>query len=140
MAQKIRDVMTPDPVTCDAGDSVLSAARAMKEYAIGDVLVMDGGRLCGVVTDRDLVMRVMAERRGSDETKLRDVCSRDVATLSPDDDPGQAVRMITERAVRRIPIVENDSVVGVVTIGDLAMERDAHSALATLSGGPPNNR
>lgn len=140
MTQKIRDVMTPDPVTCDADDSVMRAARAMKHDAIGDVLVMDGGRLCGVVTDRDLVVRVMAEGKDADDTKLRDVCSGGVFTLAPDDDSDTAVRMITERAIRRIPIVENDSVVGVVTIGDLAMERDAHSALATLCAAPPNNR
>jgi CBS domain-containing protein len=139
MGQKIRDVMTPDPVTCDAEATVRTAARAMKDHAIGDVLIMDGGRLCGVLTDRDLVVRVMAEGRDTD-TPLREVCSSDVVTLSPDDDADKAVRMITERAVRRIPIVEKDSVVGVVTIGDLAMERDAHSALATLSAAPPNNR
>src|SRR4051812_41202299 len=139
MSQKIRDVMTPGPVTCNADDTVMDAARAMKDHAIGDVIVMEGGRLCGVVTDRDLVVRVMAEGRDTNATSLRDVCSREVATLSPDDDADRAVRLITERAVRRIPIVENDSVVGVVTIGDLAMERDAHSALATLSAAPPNS-
>jgi CBS domain-containing protein len=139
MAQKIRDVMTPDPVTCTADDTVTAAARAMKDHAIGDVLILDGGKLCGVLTDRDIVVRVMAEGKDAG-TPLREVCSREVVTLSPDDDADTAVRMITERAVRRIPIVEKDSVVGVVTIGDLAMERDARSALATLSAAPPNNR
>jgi len=139
MAQKIRDVMTPDPVTCDAEDSVMDAARAMKDHAIGDVIVVDGGRICGVVTDRDLVVRVMAEGKDANMTPLREVCTREVVTLSPDDDADRAVRMMTERAVRRIPIVERNDVVGVVTIGDLAMERDAHSALATLSAAPPNS-
>jgi CBS domain-containing protein len=139
MAQKIRDVMTPEPVTCEAEDSVLAAARAMRDHAIGDVIVVDAGRICGMITDRDLVVRVMADGWDPDETPLGEVCTREVATLAPDDDADRAVRLMTERAIRRIPIVERDSVVGVVTIGDLAMERDAHSALATLSAAPPNS-
>lgn len=138
MAQKIRDVMTPDPVTCDVDDTVMAAARAMKAYAIGDVLVLDGGRICGLVTDRDLVVRVIAEGRDASATPLREVCSREVATLEPDDDADRAVRLMTQRAIRRVPIVERGGVVGVVSIGDLAMVRDAHSALATLSAAPPN--
>lgn len=138
MAQKIRDVMTPDPVTCDVDDTVMDAAQAMKAYAIGDVLVLDGGRICGLVTDRDLVVRVIAEGRDASATPLREVCSREVATLQPDDDAERVVRLMTQRAIRRVPIVERDAVVGVVSIGDLAMERDAHSALATLSAAPPN--
>jgi CBS domain-containing protein len=82
---------------------------------------------------------VMAEGRDASSTPLREVCSKEVATLSTDDDADRAVRLMTERAVRRVPIVERDKVVGVVTIGDLAMERDAHSALATLSAAPPNS-
>jgi CBS domain-containing protein len=138
MAPKIRDVMTPDPVTCEVDDMVVQAARAMRDYAIGDVIVLDAGRICGVITDRDLVVRVMAEQRDPDTTPLREVCTREVATLDPGQDAERAVRLMTERAVRRIPIVEHDAVVGVVSIGDLAMRRDSRSALATVSAAPPN--
>jgi CBS domain-containing protein len=139
MAQRIRDVMTPDPVTCDAEDTVLDAARAMKDHAIGDVIIVDGGRICGVITDRDLVVRVMADGHDAAKTPLREVCTRQVATLEPDDDADRAVRLMSERAIRRIPIVERNNLVGVLSIGDLAMKRDGQSALASLSAAPPNS-
>jgi CBS domain-containing protein len=139
MAHKIRDVMTPDPITCDVDDSAVDAARAMKDHAIGDVIVLDGGRICGVVTDRDLAVRIVSEGRDASATPLRDVCSREVATLGPDDDADHAVRLMTRRAIRRVPIVERGAVVGIVSIGDLAMKRDARSALATLSAAAPNS-
>jgi len=139
MEQKIRDVMTPDPVTCDAEDTVIDAARAMQQHAIGDVIVLEQGKLCGLVTDRDLVVRVLAETRDPYQTRLRDVCTGDVSTLTLDDDAETAVTLMRQRAIRRIPIVEDDVVVGVVSIGDLAMDRDERSALAAVSAAPPNS-
>jgi CBS domain-containing protein len=138
MAQKVREIMTGDPVTLDAQDTVAEAAIAMRNYAIGDVIVLDGSRLCGLVTDRDIVVRVIAEDRDPFATPLREICSDNVATLTPDDDVERAVALIAERAVRRIPILEGERVVGVVTIGDLAIERDERSALASVSAAPPN--
>jgi CBS domain-containing protein len=138
MAQKIRDVMTSSPVTLDEGDPVSEAARTMKDAAIGDVIVTSGGKICGLVTDRDLVVRVLAEGRDPQATRLGDVCSRDLAYLGPDDDVDRAVQLVRERAVRRIPIVEGETAVGVVSIGDLAVERDERSALADVSAAPPN--
>lgn len=139
MAQKIRDIMTPDPVMCEATDTVADAARKMKDHAIGDVIVLDSHQICGVVTDRDLVVRVLAAGRDPNTTPLKDVCSKDVVMLSPDDDVDRAVELIATKAVRRIPICEAETVVGVVTIGDLAMERDERSALASVSAAPSNS-
>jgi len=139
MAQKIREIMTSDPVKFRAEDTAADAARAMRDSAIGDVIVLDGNRLCGLVTDRDLVVRVLADGKDPAKTPLRDVCSKQVQTLRPDDDVNAAVQIMAERAVRRIPVVETDTVVGVVSIGDLAMERDERSALASVSAAPPNS-
>jgi CBS domain-containing protein len=139
MAQKIREIMTTSLVCLDASETVSDAAKAMKEHGIGDVLVMSSDELCGVLTDRDLTVRVLAEDRDPKSTRLDDVCSHEVATLSPDDDVDRAVQLVRERAVRRIPIVEKGRPIGVVSIGDLAVERDETSALADISAAPPNS-
>jgi CBS domain-containing protein len=137
MVQRIRDVMTADPVVLASSDSIEVAARHMKERDIGDVLVSDGGRLCGLVTDRDIVIRGLAEGRGS-SARLGEICSRELVTLSPDEPIATAVSLMREWAVRRIPIIEGDRPVGIVSIGDLAVERDENSALADISAAPPN--
>jgi CBS domain-containing protein len=138
MGQQIKDVMTPGAVSCGIRDTVADAARVMKQEAIGDVLVLDDGQLCGMVTDRDIVVRVIAEGRDPETTALGDICSSDVLTVRPDDSATHAVQLMTERAVRRIPIVDGDKIVGIVTMGDLAVERDERSALAAVSAAPPN--
>ncbi len=139
MAQKIREIMTESPVTMDVAGLVSDAARAMQRNGIGDVIVVRDGRIHGLVTDRDLVVRVLAEDRDPQTTRVGDVCSPDPACLSPDDDVSSAVRLVRERAVRRIPIVDGDRPVGVLSIGDLAIERDSRSALADISAAAPNN-
>lgn len=138
MAQRVKDVMTPGAVTCGAMDSVADAARVMKQQSIGDVIVLDDGELCGMVTDRDIVLRVIAEGRDAESTPLRDICTNDLATVAPGDEAKRAVQLMAERAVRRLPIVDDGKVVGIVTMGDLAVERDEHSALAAVSAAPPN--
>jgi signal-transduction protein with cAMP-binding, CBS, and nucleotidyltransferase domain len=89
----------------------------------------DDGRLCGIVTDRDLVLRCLADRRDAD-TPLRDICSSIVNTLAPDASIDDAVSLMTDCAVRRIPVVEDGELVGIVSLGDLAIDRDPNSALA----------
>jgi CBS domain-containing protein len=139
VAQQVKDVMTPGAVSCGVRDTAADAARLMKQQAIGDVLVLDDGKLCGMVTDRDIVVRVIAEGRDPNSALLGDICSSDVVTVRPDDDATHAVRLMTERAVRRMPIVDGDKIIGIVTMGDLALERDEHSALAAVSAAPPND-
>jgi len=138
MAQKIRDVMTASPITLTADQPVNDAARAMKEHDIGDVIVLDGDKMCGIVTDRDIVVRVLASGRDTMTTKLRDVCSSDVATVAPSDDINAAIKIVRERSVRRIPVMDDGKPVGIVSIGDLAMERDPKSALADVSAARAN--
>lgn len=138
MAQKVREVMTKDPVCLESDTTVLEAAQRMRDQNIGDVLVMSGGKLHGIVTDRDMVVRALAEKRDPTQTTIGEVASAQLATLSPEDAIDEAVRMMEHEAVRRIPVVEDDRPVGIVSIGDLAIERDRQSALGQISAAPPN--
>jgi CBS domain-containing protein len=137
--QTIRELMNTNLVSLERGSTVLDAARCMKEHDIGDVLVMDGGRLLGILTDRDIVVRCLAEQCDPQSTDLGSICTGDLATLSPDDSLSEAVRLMEDKAVRRIPVVEDGRPVGIVSIGDLAIERDERSALAEISSAPPNH-
>jgi CBS domain-containing protein len=121
MATKMRDIMSPAPVSMAATEPVSTAARAMKRHGIGTVLIVTDGRLSGIVTDRDIAIRVLAENRDPATTCVGDICSTEVAVLGPDDDLEQASRLVREHAVRRIPVVQDGIPVGVVSIGDLAL-------------------
>jgi CBS domain-containing protein len=137
--QTLKDLMTPNPLTVSTDTPLVDAARAMRDRDIGDVIVTDGSsQVCGIVTDRDIVVRGIADGRDPTTTKVGDICSADLVTLSPDDDVDQAVTVMRERALRRLPIVEDGRAVGIVSIGDLAMERDSSSALADISAAPGN--
>lgn len=139
MAQSIHEVMTTDPICLSTSTTLADTARAMRDGNVGDVLVLDENRrLCGIVTDRDIVVRGLATGRDPDSTKLAEICSAEVATLSPSDHVEDAVRIMSEQAVRRIPVVDDGRVVGIVAIGDLAIERDPNSALADISAARPN--
>jgi CBS domain-containing protein len=139
MTQKVREVMTSHPVTLTPGASLIDAARQMRDGDIGDILVVDGnGRLRGIVTDRDMVVRALADGREGHATTVGEVCSPDVATVGPDDDADRAVQLMRERAVRRIPVVDGDRLAGVVSLGDMAIERDPESALGQISAAREN--
>lgn len=138
MATKMRDIMSPAPVSMAATEPVSAAARAMKERGIGTVLIMTDGRLSGLVTDRDITVRVLAENRDPVTTRVGDICSTELAVLGPDDDVEQAARLVRERAVRRIPIVQDGTPVGVVSLGDLALETGQKST--QVSTARPNIR
>ncbi|GAA2392631.1 CBS domain-containing protein [Streptomyces glaucosporus] len=137
MAQKIREIMTADPATASPQTTLAEVARLMRDRDIGDVLVVDGDELRGMVTDRDLVVRALAENSGGD-IPVREVCSETLVTTAPDDDVSHAVRLMREHSVRRLPVVDHGHPVGVVSIGDLAVERDPGSALADISADDPN--
>ena len=138
MAQRVGEVMTANPVILDAGSPIADAARRMRDQGIGDVLVGDGGRLRGLVTDRDITVRAVADGKDPRSTTLADVCSDQIVSVRPDTPIEEAVRLMRERSIRRLPVVEDDRPVGVVAIGDLAIERDSDSALADISAAPPN--
>jgi len=137
--RKMRDIMSPAPVCMAPGESVSAAAMAMKRHGIGTVLVQAGGRLSGLVTDRDITIRVLAESLDPGTTRIGDICSADLVVLGPDDDVAQAIRLIRERAVRRIPVLQDGTPVGVVSIGDLVLAQDGTSALSGVSSAPPNS-
>ena len=136
--QRVREVMTANPVVVPKDASVLEAARLMRDRGIGDVIVIDGDEAEGIVTDRDIVVRAVAE--GSDPGRVRvdEVLSGELAAVAPDDPVERAIALMREKAIRRIPVVDGGKPVGVISIGDLAVERDADSALADLSEEPPN--
>jgi CBS domain-containing protein len=137
--RKMRDIMSPAPVCMAPGESVSAAAQAMKRHGIGTVLVLAGGRLSGLVTDRDITVRVLAEDRDPETTRIGDICSAEPAALGPDDDVEEATRLVREHAVRRIPVLQDGVPVGVVSIGDLALDKDATSALSGVSAAAPNS-
>jgi CBS domain-containing protein len=134
----IRDVMTLKLTTLPMSASVLDAARAMRDANIGDVLVVDNGNLRGIVTDRDVVIRALAEGRESSSTTLAHICSQELSTVSPTDSVDHAVQLMRQKALRRLPVVENGRAVGMVSLGDLAQNRDPQSALGDISAAPPN--
>ena len=116
------------------------AAELMRREDIGDVLVLadDDRRLVGILTDRDIVVRALAEGRDPAQTRVGEVCSREVTTIGPDESVGTAVRLMREKAIRRLPVADERQVVGMLTIGDIAVERDSRTALADISAAPPN--
>ena len=138
MAKTIRDLMTPNPTSLSKTASVLDAARAMRDANIGNVIVLDQDKVCGIVTDRDVVIRAVAEGRDMANTRLQDICSQELTTVSPDNAVDDAVRLMRDKAIRRLPVVEHGKPVGVVSIGDLALEKDPDSALGEISGAPAN--
>lgn len=139
MAESIESVMTRDPVCMDAGASLVDAAKAMDERNIGDVLVLEGGSLCGIVTDRDIALRAVARGADPTTTRLGDICSRDLVTLSPGDTVDDAIARMREHALRRMPVLDGGRPVGIVSLGDLAEERERRSVLGEISAAPANH-
>jgi CBS domain-containing protein len=139
MAQSIREVMTPDPKTVQARDSVVDAARVMRDEDIGAGIVLEEGQVAGILTDRDIAVRAVAEGRDPEKTTVGEICSRDIDALSPDQTVEEAIELVRDRDVRRVPVVDEDGQpAGIVSLGDLAIERDTDSALAEISSAPPN--
>jgi CBS domain-containing protein len=110
----------------------------MRDGNIGDVVVLEEDRIQGILTDRDIVVRALADGRDPARTTVGEICSRELTTLSPDDAIGDAERIMRDKAVRRLPVVEGGRPVGIVSLGDLAVERNPESALGGISAAPPN--
>ena len=118
---KIRDVMTPNPRTVSPNDTIQAAAQVMQAEDTGAVPVVNNGRVLAVVTDRDIVVRVVAEG-GSFSTPVGDIASKNVIVVTPDMSTSEASELMSEHQIRRLPVVENDRLVGIVSIGDLAVK------------------
>ncbi|WP_026313829.1 CBS domain-containing protein [Actinomadura flavalba] len=140
MARRIGDVMTAHPQALPLDATVHDAARVMRDEGIGDVLVTYAGRLCGMVTDRDIVVRAVADGRDTAVTSLGDVCTAELATVGPDDDTGTALHLMRERAVRRLPVVDDaQRPIGIVTLGDITLsDGGSGDSLAAITKAPAN--
>ncbi len=134
---KVRDVMTAEPIVLQQDQSVADAAQAMRDNAVGAVLVVDGDKLCGLVTDRDLVIRALAESAPPD-SPVGQVVSPDLVAVNADDETADAARVMQDHAVRRLPVLDDGRIVGIVSIGDLAISQGEDSALADISAAEPN--
>jgi CBS domain-containing protein len=140
MADRIRDVMTRDPVTLASTETLAGAAKQMRDADIGVVVVTDNGDVAGLVTDRDIVVRGIAEDLDPFTTTLATCCTTgDTVTVTPDDTIDHAVGLMREHAIRRLLVVEGGKPVGIVSIGDFAIERAEDSALAQISAAEQNN-
>ncbi len=128
---KIRNVMTSPAIRISASEPVSVAARTLEHYNIGALPVCDeGGKLCGVVTDRDIVVRCLAGDRRPENTPIRQIMTGRVETVTPDTDAREAARLMGARQIRRLPVVENGRLLGMVSLGDLANSWQKCDALA----------
>ncbi|MFI8848785.1 CBS domain-containing protein [Streptomyces sp. NPDC053499] len=138
MTQRVRDIMTAAPVAVGTLTGVGEVAQRMRDEDIGAVLVTERDELRGLVTDRDLTVRVLAEGRDPLHTTVREVCSPRLVTVSPDDGAADAVVLMRRHSLRRLPVVEEGEAVGMVALGDLAVDRDPDSALSEISAATAN--
>jgi len=138
---QVRDVMTPAPETVSLGTPLTTAARLMADQDIGDVIVIEPEteRVAGIITDRDIAIRAVAEGRNPDSTTVEEIFSRDLAAVSPADPIDRVLELMEHLKVRRLPVVEADRAVGIVSLGDLAVETNVGSALAEISSAAPDH-
>jgi CBS domain-containing protein len=139
MTRRVRDVMTENPREVNVDETIISVARVMRDEDIGAVIVTDAGQIRGLVTDRDIVVRGVAEGLDPKLETIDTIYSgTELVTVDPDTPLDQAVELMRERAVRRLPVVENGKAVGIISIGDLAIALDKDSTLADISASAPN--
>ena len=125
MGKSIKEVMTPSPTTVAPGASVVDAARTMRERDTGIVPVVENGKLIGTVTDRDIVVRLIAEGRDPGSATVREIASTDLVTVDPQQELDEGLRLMAQHKVRRLPVVEEDGrLVGIVSQADVARQED----------------
>ena len=139
MSQTVEEIMTPDPRTANVDDTVQDAARMMKDNDIGDVIVVADGQVTGILTDRDIVVRAVAEGSDASSTDVGEICTTGIEAIEPDATVDDALRTMREHDIRRLPVVKNGRPVGIVSLGDLAVERDPDSTLADISAAAPDS-
>jgi CBS domain-containing protein len=137
MDKKVREIMTPNPVGVYYDQTIGEAARVMRDAGVGAVLVVNGDSLGGVVTDRDLVIRGLAEGAGAD-APVGPLCSVKLVGVDAEADIADAQRLMRENAVRRLPVIDGGQIVGIVSLGDLAVCVDSESPLAAVSRADAN--
>ncbi|OPJ60116.1 CBS domain-containing protein [Clostridium oryzae] len=135
---KLRDVMTKNATFLNVNDNIEKAAQIMKDQNIGSVPVCEGNKVVGIVTDRDITIRATAaENKSNGETNVRSIMTSNPVTASPDMDVHEAAKIMSDKQIRRLPVVENNSLVGMVALGDLAtdplLSDNAGEALKNIS-------
>jgi CBS domain-containing protein len=136
----VRELMTTDVATLQVETTIDQAAELMRSKDIGDVVVADADTLVGVVTDRDIVVRAIADGRDPRSTTLGSIVSKDLITVGPDDSAADAARLMRDKAVRRVLVVDGQGgLEGILSIGDLAADIDPESVLGGISTASPNN-
>jgi CBS domain-containing protein len=138
MDKKVRDVMTPDPVGVHYEQTISEAARVMRDANIGAVLVVKDDVLIGVVTDRDLVIRALAEDAGPG-TQVGPLCSGKLIGVEASQDVTAAERLMRDNAIRRLPVVDEGQIVGMISLSDLAVFDDEDSPLAAVIQAPASS-
>jgi CBS domain-containing protein len=122
MAKKIREVMTTNPRTVDPTTPIVDAARMMRDEDVGPIPIVENNQCAGILTDRDIVLRVVAEGRDPTTTTVGDVASRDLITIDPEQTLDEAARLMAQHQVRRLPVCEEDgNLVGIIAQADLAL-------------------
>ena len=124
MAKKISELMSPNPCAIDANKPVAYAARMMKDEDVGLAPIVEGDRLVGTLTDRDIVTRVVAEGKDPQSVTVREVASTNLVTVDPKQDLDEALRLMAQHQVRRLPVVENGRLVGIVAQADIALKEN----------------
>lgn len=139
---EIKDIMTQSVVSIAPGESVEVAARTMTRHNIGALPVCNNGKLCGMLTDRDIVTRCLAANRQPGSTQVRQVMTEQVTSVRPDMETGAAAHLMGRLQIRRLPVVENGRLCGMVSLGDLAVREetvlDAGDVLADVSSNLSN--
>jgi CBS domain-containing protein len=138
MPQTVREVMTAKPLALQEGTTLVEAASAMRNHDVGDVVLLNDDQVTGIVTDRDITVRAVAEGMDPNSTVLAQIASKDLTTISPEATVDEAVELMRRQSVRRLPVVEEGRAVGIVSLGDLAVEQAPDSALADISAADPN--
>lgn len=134
--ETIREIMTNDVESCSLLDNVYEVAVKMKELNVGAIPIVDQGKLVGMITDRDIVIRGIAEKRPA-SSKVESVMSKQLISISPEESTNEAARIMAEHQIRRLPVVEKGKLVGIVSLGDFAIRKltddQAKSALTEIS-------
>ena len=132
MGKRIREVMTPSPETVEPGKPATEAAKLMKKADAGMIPVVQDGQLLGTVTDRDIVLRVIAEGKNPASTTVGEIASAEVVTVAPEQDLDEALHLMAKHQVRRLPVVESGRLIGVLAQADVAREGDAREVGETV--------
>lgn len=140
----VRDVMTPNPECVSERDSIREVARIMKDQDTGVVPVVDGKKIIGLITDRDIVVRGIAEGRDVSSVKVNEIMTKSVRSVKEDTPLNEVLDLMSNAEIRRVPVVNgNDELVGIISLGDIAENTGADNrvgkAIEDISQAPPNN-